>query len=334
MGKNGVSQPPQLQHQLHGFSGCLVEVWRLDTHSLVRKTANRPERNHKLELELQKLQRLAAIATDTALFYVPAVQHTGLTEDGRAFYEMDFVPGWSLDAYLAYTAPAQIERLAEHIYQIIVRFSELPAMQKTASKPAVASQEQEFLRAKFHETGAALVMLSGVFPAARPLVAQYNELVNAISYPATATGQLSFCHGDFALDNVLVDRQGKLVLIDPLANGHESFMWDISKVFQSSLVRWRQIKAGQFELNLERGKILLQDSERMAWFNHCYAQHVLQRFDATAVTLYLAATIARATKYAQTAAQLCALLLLTNELISRYLERRCDLYEPLGPLCR
>jgi len=302
----------------------------------VRKTAGYSQQNGKLLQELQKLTRLAEIAQETGLFVVPEIHQSGVTDEDLVFYELEFVPGWELDTFISRAVPQRIEEIVSQLFDIIGVFAELPAggAGDRFAQEELGS-ERDFLIEKLKESRVALQRLGMRFPETIPLITEYCDLLPEINYDLHQFMRpQTFCHGDLALDNVLIDRHGSLVLIDPLINGHESFMWDVSKVFQSTLARWEAIKHNDFEVDLQRRKILLPSSERISLFNLRFAELVSRTVTPCSVIIYLATTLARAAKYSSNSNQLSALLLMMNELLSKFIERSCTLDEPLSSLRR
>ena len=130
----------------------------------------------------------------------------------------------------------------------------------------------------------------------------------------------------------MISRDRNLYLIDPLINGFESYMWDISKLFQSSLILWRQIKIGEFEVDTTQRKVYIKSSNRMTILNNRFYEQLIVDDNNSNTVLYLAATLARTAKYWQTYDQLAALLIVTNELLERFSTRRYELDEPLNSM--
>jgi len=331
-----------VQHELKGFSGCSLEVYRLRETSVVRKTARSIETNAKILREREKLLRLAIILEETDLFSAPKVLSQGTDSNGLAFYEMEFVPGWELDSHLPQMTPKEIDGMACRLSYLVEEFARHPALPATESGTATSTaeggsieREIAFLHSKFVETRDSLEKDMVRCPQATRLFQEYDAHIRTLQIAADCvTGLTSFCHGDLALDNVLIGKNGRLYLIDPLINTYETFLWDIAKVFQSSLVNWKQIKHGEFTLDLEQNKIRLTSPMRKSFFNVRFAMLILENCPVRVVTLYLAATLARAVKYWQTEAQLCALLLVTNELLRNFAEGGDILYESLDTMCR
>lgn len=327
--------PSKLQHRLKGFSGSMVEVRRLRNCSFVRKTVQSPDQNSKLLAEMDKLVQLVQIAAETKLFYVPELLSNGINDDGLAFYEIEFIPGWELDSQLPRLNPRELDEMATRLCDIITAFSATARVKqdKVNSEMLVDACEVDFILGKLQETRLALQGAQKTCPQTHPLISEYAERVQGLVIPSQCVvGKKTFCHGDLALDNVLIGRDGQLYLIDPLVNGHECFMWDISKVFQSSLACWKQIKHGEFKVDFTRRNIFLYPSERVSLFNCRFSGSVTRKYNPSCIILYLATTIARAAKYWHTCEQLCALLILTNELLDRYANKRYDLNEPFSSL--
>ena len=133
----------------------------------------------------------------------------------------------------------------------------------------------------------------------------------------------SYCHGDLTPENVIM-RCGVPVLLDPLPNDHETYLWDAAKLMQTAY-GWEYIRDGRFEI--EGG---------MVWVarNPYTPEHrqVADLVDPELLALYSAAVYARIIPYAKNAAQREALLVITQELLDRF-KTRSGLNEPLDSVC-
>lgn len=316
------------QHSLKGFSGYQLEIRRTEKINFVRKSARELQQNAKLKSEINKLSQLDVIAINTKLFHVPRLLHFGENNEGLFYYDIEFIPSWELATYIPRIEPRQIEHIATVLVAIIDSFANT---QKLVI-PILA--EEAFICGKLNETGEKLLSSYGIYSTdVDKLIDQYAELVAGLQIPSTLLPNLTtFCHGDLALDNVLINRNGEIYIIDPLSNGHESFMWDVSKVLQSSLLNWHQIKHSEFSLDLTYKRIHLSVPERMILFNTHFTTRIGQKIDNRTTILYLATTMARVMKYFKTYEQLSAMLLITNTLLTNYYEERCSLDEPFGPM--
>lgn len=318
-----------LQHNLKGFSGYKLEVFRDDQRTFVRKTAQTSAQNTKLRAETAKLTRLAQLAETSDLFRVPAILNYDTNEDGTDYYDSEFVPSWELGSHLGSIDTLKITRIAQQLADIVNVFASTPI---ETERPL---DEFEFILGKLRETAASILKTASDNEPARDMIAEYCALVEQIRIPPDFPRQTStFCHGDFALDNILIDTNNRFYLIDPLINDFECYLWDVSKVFQSSFTYWQSIKQGDFVFDWKTRKIRLRISERISIFNEEYARIIEQRCHSGTVLLYLATTLARVVKYWKTSEQLGALLALTNALLTRYIQGEYALNEPLSPLRR
>jgi hypothetical protein len=319
---------PQLR--LVGFSGWVLEVFRGPSGTFVRKTVRDRSDADKLRSEVRKLEELATVGRATGLFRVPELLATGTDRHGLAHYDMEFVPSRQLDHVVPGLDPMDIHDAAGRLYGIVCALGEHAAGDVPARDGPDAG---DFLLAKLRQTDRALAARASPSPALRRLAAAYRDRVDGLAIDGSvASGGETFCHGDLALDNVLVARDGTFVVVDPLANGHESVRWDVAKVLQSSFACWRQIKEGDFELDLDRDKVRVRVPERMSLFHERFQELAGKDHQADVLVLYLAVTLARVIKYSNADEQVCALLLLTNDLLEQYRRGECDLHEPPGSL--
>ena len=330
MGHNPLSKTAErLQHNLKGFSGYRLEVYRDGRTTFVRKSAQTVAHNSKLRAEIQKLVRLAEIGEACNLFHVPTVLNHDVNEDGTEYYDSEFISSWELGSHLSALDALQINQLAQRIGDVINVFA------STAVEREKSIDEHEFIRTKLRETSDSLSKITDVDQYLSVLILEYNALIERIDFPSDFPKQVAtFCHGDLALDNILIDQDQRLYLIDPLINDYESYLWDVSKVFQSSLTYWQQIKQGEFEFDWKTQKIHLHVSERISIFNNEYAQIINRRYHSGMALIYLATSLSRVVKYWKTRSQLGALLALTNALLTRYQQGAYVLNEPLSPLRR
>ena len=332
--RTGGSDPQSL---LKGFSGCVLEVRPSEGGSLVRKISPTPDQNSRLEAEQEKLIMLSHISVECGLFFVPKLLGSGINENGLAYYETEFVPSWGLDSRLPRLNPQEVDHIIRCLDSIIAVFSSsTPRFVDSVEGDSESSETpSSFIVGKFRETSMWLHDCAKQYSEALGLIGEYDRLIQQVDTKTDGrNSRQSFCHGDFALDNMLIDRAGKLYLIDPLVNRCESCLWDVSKVFQSTLGRWQQIKNEEFELDLPHKKVLVSSSPRVDLFNRSFARIMAQSYDLDTVTLYLSTTLARVVKYSKSSRQLCALLILTNEILHKYIDGRCDLNEPLDALRR
>lgn len=308
-----VMQTPD--ERLEGFSGCELTVLRSDRATWVRKRSPSIDRNYRISAEVNKLRALKSFGDSTKLFRTPEIYSDGIDEDGKRFYEMQFIVGQSLETLIEDLDPIRINKWADRIAAITHLF-EHSLLGGSAEKEEAVNLEGRFLIAKLTETLEYLIAHAARSSSLVRLVAEYEAIVAELRHDVSAwSAPASFSHGDLALDNVLIDRNGELYLIDPLANCYESYLWDAAKILQSCHMHWRQVKSGNFILESNGSGVIVCPSYKLAEFERRFAGQIV---DPHRVTLYLGVTIARIVKYARDERQTTALLILANRVLNSY----------------
>ena len=263
------------------------------------------------------MRRLESLSRDSGLFSVPSVSSVGKDDGGRVYYEMEFVVGQTLESMIEDMLPSEISDYAQHLHKIHSYFANQKPLDN--AKP---TNEWEFLLGKLYDIRFFLdTMTHPLLPNAE-LVTNYKNLVEELSSTTpTWETNLTFCHGDFALDNLLISRDREVYLIDPLINDFESVWWDRAKVLQSSLIQWGKIKRGEVSVEAESGAVFVQGVGKMYEFNLAYLAANQDIAESEPLTLYLAVTLTRIVRHAKSSLQMEALLALTNRLLRQYLRK-------------
>ncbi len=313
----------KIQLNLKGFSGNRIEVLRNQELTFVRKTAKNINEEEKMKNEILKLKKLLEISKKSKLFKIPNVLNSGINKEKLFFYDLEFIPAESLDASLHKFSSIKLKQFAIRLSSVINEISSNTILNKNIS-------EENFLNNKFHETLKSLEKKELSLKLTKELLENYKIKIERLKINSDhLSNKITFCHGDMALDNILITRNEEIFLIDPLTNDFENKMWDYAKVLQSSMTHWNLIKYNNFEIL--KNKIKIKPHEHMSLFhNHFIAN--LEDLDADRVILYLAVTLARVSKYAKNEKQLCALILITNNLLDNYNDGRNDLSGSLSSL--
>ena len=318
-----------VQHYLRGFSGNTIEIIRINNKTIVRKTAKDIVQNSKIEMEIKKLNILFNLSTNNLAFDVPTILANGKNFEGHKFYELEFIPSESLDSCLAKLSPNKIKVISKKVFDIINILSKNPIKYNNSH-----INEEQFIIKKFQESLHSSTNKNFSSSLSVDLYEEYEKLIDKLEIKAShITNLQTFCHGDLALDNILLTRNDKIYLIDPLTNEFENIMWDIAKVLQSSMTYWNLIKYNNFQIDSSHKKIRLNPHEHIAMFHEHFLVHI-EKYNQNTILIYLAATLARVIKYAKNEKQYCALLMITNELLSDYKEGRCDLNGSLSSMRR
>jgi len=313
-----------IQLNLKGFSGNRIEVIRTKEQTFVRKTAKNFEEFDKMKTEISKLETLLEISKKSNLFKIPKVLKTGVNNEKLFFYDLEFIPAESLDSRLQKFSSLKIKKFATEISNIIIEIS------KYSDNSYKKISEEKFLKNKLQETFKKLIQTKMKSKLSKELLDEYNQKISNLEIESQhLTDNNTFCHGDLALDNILITRKNEIYLIDPLKNDFENIMWDFAKVLQSSMTHWNLIKYNDFELY--ENKIKIKPHEHMSLFHKHFIEN-LKNVESGTLILYLAVTLARVAKYSKNEKQLCALILITNNLLRDYNDRRYDLDGSLSSL--
>ena len=131
------------QLDLHGFSGNKIELIRLEGETFVRKTAKDISFNSKMEKEIIKIKELEKISKIKKNFKVPKIRTIKKNSAGCIVYELEFIPGESLDTCLYNMNSKKIKFFAKKIGEIINDLSSKTVKNKL--------KEKEFILKKFQE---------------------------------------------------------------------------------------------------------------------------------------------------------------------------------------
>jgi len=311
------------QLDLKGFSGNKIEVIRSEGKTFVRKTAKNSLSNEKMKKEIGKLEKLQKISEKNNDFKIPKIFSVKKNQDDLIEYELEFVPGESLDTCLYNLNSNKIKFFAKKLGKIITTISS----ESTQS----SVNEKKFLSQKFKE----LILELNKKRTSKIGNELFNEYYKKIEdlkiNPYDLTNKSTFCHGDLALDNILITKKNEIYLIDPLHNDFESVMWDYAKILQSSMTYWNLIKYQNFRLVYNHKKIIISPNEHISMF-HTHFLKNLVTLNSSTILLYLSATLARVAKYAKTDKQLFALIIIINELLTDYSNGKCNLDGSLSSL--
>jgi thiamine kinase-like enzyme len=317
----------KIQLTLNGFSGNIIQAYRIKDCTVIRKTSANKIQNEILNLQLIKLKELVEISKKYDLFKIPKIISSGYDNNERFYYELEFIPAENLDSALIKFNSQKISEISKVIYEIIKKISSYNSPQNKNE-----GFEHNFILNKFNETTTSLNNKKISFNLTKNLIEQYTENIKMLDIkPMHIVNTEYFCHGDLALDNILITRDNKIYLIDPLKNSFENTALDYSKILQSSMTQWNLIKHNNFELLINERKIKINPNTHASLFHNHFLEN-LNKNDYGRMILYLGLTMARVTKYAKNEKQLCALILITNELLSNYNDRRYDLNGSLSSL--
>lgn len=200
---------PEFLRALAGHSGAEVALYANGAISLVRKTAGMPAGNDRL-LRQSAHQR----ALSSAGLPFPRVLRDGFDAEGRAFFEMEYVPARSLATLLCEAAPFDMVAVTA-VLERALKFFQLSA---GAAIPVAA----------FHDK---LLSIASAEPRAAALVGQ----LGARDWSGIPT---SLSHGDLTLENILLCPSRGVVMIDCDETFASSWWLDAAKLCQDTAGHW------------------------------------------------------------------------------------------------
>jgi aminoglycoside phosphotransferase (APT) family kinase protein len=212
-----------LRPQLHGLSGANLSIVAGPGGIVVRKKAAFPSGNERLKRQEDKQRQFIAIGGPIS---APAILDTGVDTQGNFFFDMEFIGGQDGHRFLERCSPLELEhfssQLADHIGELkklpMVGSSSIHASLFDACLHKLAEVSQRNVGLDDHLAGCIL-----------------RKLADVRHLDIRETG---FCHGDFTLENILVDTQGRIHLVDLLDSTFEHPIQDLVKLSQDLHGGW------------------------------------------------------------------------------------------------
>lgn len=223
---------------MDGFSGCEIILCKNSLNGyFIRKKSRSVSYNSRLELQIEKQKGLGNMLGD--MVKVPKIFSRGYS--GKLlFYDMEYIKGKTAINFIRTAPDKNIIDVISKIVALIIRFSVEPKiMNKNNSKPYSI-----FVEAVFSKTNSILCSLEIDNDLKRRI---YYSLEKIISYNYVNE---TFCHGDFTLENIIIDGNKDIWLIDFLDCFFSHYWFDIAKVYQDLEGEWFRIKNPDFKVPL------------------------------------------------------------------------------------
>ena len=195
---------------MEGNSGCTVKLFKTEKTSFVRKYSSCPEYNSRLEEQCRKQN----FYNTTAGVSAPAVRSWGY-ENGLFYFDMDYIHGHTLAEIIPLVKSYDISPYITLLFKLL-------HWRQKGKRSDTAMIFQGKIHALEHQ-------LSGKVP---------DKVFTALKHFDWSAVPCTQCHGDLALDNVIVNEDGKLCLIDFLDSFLDSWMIDVAKLLQDMELHW------------------------------------------------------------------------------------------------
>lgn len=200
---------PEFLRALAGHSGAEVALYAHGATSLVRKTARTQAGNTRLQRQSAHQRALSSAGLP-----FPRVLRDGLDAEGRAFFEMEYVPARSLATLLCEAASFDMAAVTVALEKALTFFQ----LSAGAAIPVAA----------FHDK-----LLS--IAAAEPRAASLVEKLKTRDWSGIPA---SLSHGDMTLENILLCPSRGVVMIDCDEAFASSWWLDAAKLCQDTAGHW------------------------------------------------------------------------------------------------
>ncbi len=231
---------------LTGYSGAQLLIAATPGRvPFVRKFAATPQHNARLRLQMERQAYFGSL--DDRPFLVPAVLNEGMSGD-RFYFDMEFVEAVHGAYFLAVDTVPMIRKFCANCRESIKYLSQGDSIlaEPDARLDLLASKLERLI------AGAA-----GLTPEAGDRI--LTALAELIRQGALRLRRTSLYHGDFTLENMLVNRDGEIVLLDFLDSPLPHYWQDISKLHIDLESHWysrRHRRISEWVVNYLREEII------------------------------------------------------------------------------
>jgi hypothetical protein len=203
---------------LTGYSGCVLWLYASPFGKFVRKISGTADYDRRLRRQCAKQARFRSDILET-----PRVLRHGTDVNGRFFFDMEYVAGFTLAERMEEYTLDDIDRLEE------ILFAALPVdlTEPTPDAHACFTAKITELRRKIPQDMAVAVR-------ALDVLERYD--FSCIPH--------SNCCGDLTLENIIVRQDGRLYLIDLLDSFYDSWQLDVAKLLQDLELHWSWRRRG------------------------------------------------------------------------------------------
>ena len=222
---------------LGGHSGCGIYLVELDDGSVfVRKTSKDPAYNNRLQAQCAKQRSFGGIR-----IHAPAVLREGIDEEGRFYFDMEYIQGVTLAEYVKTMEIGKIKGLVATLVESLVS--------RTDGESADKDRIRSCFQNKLEDLSRNLKDADNLHVAAAMELLRCHDWGNI---PATA------CHGDLTLENIIV-RNDQLYLIDFLDSFYDSWVLDMGTLLQDVQAMWSYRKAKSVSMNTVLRLLVFRD---------------------------------------------------------------------------
>lgn len=226
------------KYNLGGHSGCEIFLIEDDGQVFVRKISKDKDYNQRLEIQCQK----QASFTSAAIL-APNVLSRGFTDDGRFYFDMEYIQGVTLSEYIKTIQIGKVKGLVKALVSSIIP-------KESVEDEINKKQINDIFQKKILDLNKKLSKLNNNV---------INCSLNLLQLHDWSKLTPSLCHGDMTLENIIV-KDGKLYFIDFLDSFYDSWFLDIGTLLQDVQVMWSYRYQKEIDMNTVLRLIVFRDS--------------------------------------------------------------------------
>ena len=209
--------------QLQGLSGANLNVFSASGRIIVRKTAASPSGNDRLMRQEAKQRSFLDLGSNVGS---PFILDSGYDDSGRFYFDMEFIGGQDGHRFLERCSPNELDFFASQLADHISNLKDLPII----GEPSIYASLYDSCVHKIAEISH---RQAGLDDSLTGCIIRQLDCIRDLSINSSG-----FCHGDFTLENILVDMQGRIHFVDFLDSAFEHPIQDLVKLSQDIHGGW------------------------------------------------------------------------------------------------
>ena len=209
--------------QLQGLSGANLSIVAGSVGIVVRKTAASASGNDRLRKQEAKQRAFIELAGPVT---APTILESGTDPQGHFYFDMEFVGGLDGHRFLERCSPLELSKFTGQLAAHISALKELPLIGNASHYPSLFDAcLHKLTEVVYRDVGLDDEMAGRILSRLRSI----RDL---------QIHEAGFCHGDFTLENILVDLHGKIHFVDFLDSTFEHPVQDLIKLSQDLHGGW------------------------------------------------------------------------------------------------
>jgi len=213
-----------LVRQLSGYSGASLLLMKRGHLWFVRKIARNTNLNARLQIQCAKQKEWSLLPGK--VIQCPRI-YTGGYLDGLYYFDMEFIQGLDGVSFLRQANYQDIDRFCATISQNFSFLSQQIMGEASTSSSQLSSLYFEKILSVFEQEK---------YPF--PLELQAKLFWSLRQLRGFRADRPTICHGDFTLENMIVNSDGEIFVCDFLNTPFEHYWQDIAKLFQDIEGGW------------------------------------------------------------------------------------------------